>query len=473
MSAEHEPAHARPTSVAPTVQGDLVPGRANAAARLTAPQRPVVSGLLQRKAATDNAATDNASRDQPAMGYAPPDFGADIETTPVEPENTAGTIDVPITSIYGRTKPYKPIATVTSGAVVKVKGFIKAQVPVYVVEYDGRMTSQGSQKTDGLVRLSDLAVSSKGPAQPEKSAAMTGNDWMALIPGGDPAAVTAALKAIEAARAAIDDRPLNTVKKDGPRVPRDGFQSKADDKTKDYNTWLGDAGTNPRLAADPKDIRWRVFKRVFKAEGSPSDIMTYDATNITWGVGFSGMGSPGVGLTEQMMSRLFNQSPETRDVFWRAGVTVVGTDLYVVEVKDAANGKGDKLKNTAAENHLRLQTKLLSLMTNVTQGYTETGQKDPNKAIRQDNLDAQYETFLNNTLRNSDGIIDTMDETAAAVAAHAVHSGQHSWGEFAGAGTLGAVKGAIEARIAKLQADKDAGKPVGYIIPYNDIAANI
>jgi hypothetical protein len=188
-----------------------------------------------------------------------------------------------------------------------------------------------------------------------------------------------------------------------------------------------------------------------------------------------------VGLTEQMMARLFNQSAESRDAFWRAGITVVGTEMVAVRIKNAAAGQAEKLRGTTAENYVRQQQDLLSLMTNVTIGLHQAGQKDPNEYVRQANLDAQFETFLNNTLAGSDGIIEGMsqDPYAAAVAAHSVHTGQHGWGQYRGVKDISGVEAAIRTRIAAMEkqnVDEKAktGKPkFSFIVPLSQIEANI
>ena len=310
---------------------------------------------------------------------------------------------------------------------------------------------------------------------------MTG--WLASLTTdkGDTAAITKAATAIEAERKGIERRAFRTVEKDAPTVPRSGLMSKEDARTKAYRTWLDATDTRPVLAKSADDIRWRAFRKLFDAEGDPSKIMTYDATNITWGVGFSGAGKPGVGATEQMMARLFNQSKISRDAFWRAGITVVGTELIAVRINNAAAGRAEKLHGTLAENFVREQQDLLSLMTNITIGIHQAGQKDPDQTVRQQNLDAQFETFINNTLAGSDGIIDKMsnDAYAAAVAAHSVHSGQHGWGQYKGVTGIAGVEAAIRARIKNMEDQNAAAKAAGqkrkfsFIIPLSQIEANI
>jgi len=119
--------------------------------------------------------------------------------------------------------------------------------------------------------------------------------------------------------------------------------------------------------------------------------------------------------------------------------------MVAVRIIDAAGGKAEKLRGTTAENFVRDQQDLLSLMTNVTIGLHKAGQTDPDETVRQQNLDAQFETFLNNTLAGSEGIIDGMskDAYAAAVAAHSVHTGQHGWGQYRGVTGIAGVEAAI------------------------------
>jgi hypothetical protein len=416
-------------------------------------------------------------REPPYMGFTP-DLG-DVATQPVEPMDTVGVVDVPVTSLYDRNPPHAPVATLTRGATLVVKGIIRpsdpGKQPVYVAQYHGKMKTKQSQQVEVLVELFSLAVSSQGPATAQPSAVQTANDWMAVVPDkgkkGDPEAMKPVLASIRDARAAVEDRKLSKVEKKPPNQPREGFKSEADDRTREYDRWLRRKETHPRLATGPDDLRWNVLRRFFSAEGRPSDMMTYDATNITWGPGFSGMGS--MGLTEQAMARLFNQSQEAKDAFWRVGVTVVGVDLVMVDVKDAANGVGEKLHGTAAENVLRLDKKLLSFFINVSQGHTAPGQAPPSETLRQKVLDAHFETFLNTTLRGSEGIIDGMEEMAAAVAAHAVHSGNHGWGQFRGATTQPVVEERIKAQIRNLEKQKEQGKEVGFIVPLEHIKRHL
>jgi len=347
----------------------------------------------------------------------------------------------------------------------------------YEVEYFGRMRGGAiDEPIKGYVLTNWITIGGQ-PAGP--SAAVTANDWMSAIPDqgktGDTAVIAKSAQAIEAERKGIERRAFSTVTAAPPTIPREGLMSKEDPKTKAYKTWLDAADTRPSLAKDVNDIRWLAFKKVFDAEGDPSKIMTYDFTNITWGVGFSGAGNPGVGMTEQMMARLFNQSAESRDAFWRAGITVVGTEMVAVKITDAAAGKAEKLRGTKAENFVRDQQDLLSLMTNVTIGLHKAGQTDPDEFVRQKNLDAQFETFIHNTLRNSEGIIDKMknDPYAAAVAAHSVHTGQHTWGQYNGVTGIAGVEAAIKARIKSLEDKKAKGEKVGFIIPLDQIKANI
>lgn len=352
----------------------------------------------------------------------------------------------------------------------------------YEVEYFGKM-GRGAQGAEdrpirGYVFTGWLSLTAQ-PAGP--SQAMTTNDWMTAIPyhgqKGTPAAIATAAKAILAERTGIEQHEFLPVSERKPRIPRSGYQSKKGARTETYKAWIDAPDTRPALARGANDIRWRVFKKLFEAEGYPWAVMTYDYTNITWGVGFSGAG--GVGMTEQMMARLFNQSAASRDAFWRAGISVVGTELVAVKILDANADKAEKLRGTAAENYVREHKELLSLMTNVTLGFDRPGQQNPNEVVRQENLNAQFETFLNNTLAGSEGIIDGManDLTAAAVAAHSVHTGDHGWGQYRGVTNISGVEAAINAQIKVLEKRKAEaiarGESPRYIYSLAQIEANI
>ena len=455
--------------------------------------------VIQRQEAKQDASAQGPKQDAPAPDV-PPD------PLKVEPVDTKGVAAAAPTFIYNTRG--EIVATVDQGTQLKVTGkpkdedlekvrkgqywFKKGDTKpglydlYYQVEYFGRMGRPAGvlqdQPIKGYVYTSWLSLTAQ-PAGP--SQAMTNNDWMTIIPEhgqkGDAAAIATSAKAIADERKGIEARAFMNIAKQGSTIPRAGVMSKDDAATLAYKAWLNKADTRPSIAKDANDIRWRAFKRVFPAEGDPSKIMTYDDTNITWGVGFSGAGAPGVGQTEQMMARLFNQSAESRDAFWRAGITVVGTEMVAVKIMDAAAGQAEKLHGTKAENYVREQKELLSLMTNVTLGLIQPGQKEPNAYVRQKNLDAQFETFLHNTLQGSEGIIEGMsgDEVAAAVAAHSVHSGQHSWGQYKGVSDITGVEAAIDARIKVMEqqnkdaADKKEKPKFPFIIPRSQIEAHI
>lgn len=377
------------------------------------------------------------------------------------------------------------VATVQKGTQLRVTGYgtpVDSGLDIYdlyyQVEYFGKMSgmwhagARVDRPIKGYVDASflDLYGVPLGPSQ-----AMGENDWMTIIPDpyhkGDPDAIAKSALAIEKERKDIEERNFLPVAEGGPKVPREGMMSnkKEDARIQSYILWLKQEDTRPRLATGKDDIRWLAFKKFFDAEGLPSHIMTYDWTNITWGVGFSGSGRGGTGQTEQMMVRLFNQSPASRDALWRAGITVKGLRMVVVKIIDASTGKAHKLWGTMAENYVREQKGLMSLMSNVTIGLHMPGQQSPDEAVRQQNLDAQFETFVNNTLVDSEGIIDQMKPTAAAVAAHSVLSDQHRWSQYEGVTSLEGVRAVIRWRVAQMKA---SGK-YSYVYTLEDIEANI
>ena len=394
---------------------------------------PGAPPMIQRQPATYEApaaaAGDATPADyaQPAMG-GPPDLGH-LAGLPVEPRSATGLVDVPICEVYQRKAPYTPIARLARGAVVPVKGLMRPSdgEPVYVVEYYGRMLgTDQSEKVAGLMRLFDLAVSA-GPA-PERPEA----DWRTVIPERgtklDPVkdaeqieARDRAVATIVANRAGIEARPFKKVAAK-PNVHTEGRYYRTSDDTaaqaKTYDTWLTSAV--PALATGPDDPRLEAFRDTFAAEGNPSDVMTYDVTNITWGVGFSGHGGKGgVGLTEQLMVRLFNQAPAAREAFWNAGVSVTPETLLVVV--DA--GKKVQLIGALAERHIREQEDLLSLMVNVSQGVFQGPDRNAvDPYLRQRVLDAQFETFINSTLRGLD-LAAFPNPIVRRLAVHAVHAG--------------------------------------------------
>lgn len=370
---------------------------------------------------------------QPAMGSAP-DLSY-LKGVPVEPLSTSGVIDVPITELYGRNPPHTPLARVVSGMVLPVKGIIRPAEgePVYVVEYMGRMEAGRNDQAEPLellAKLFDLAVSDKGPAQ--KAPVPASSDWMTLLPEGwrkAPAeskdAVQAMCDRIAQARSGIHKRAAMYVQEKkgeytaGHKLDTGIDAQHGDDATKAasarYDEWLKTA--IPALATGPEDPRLITFRALFPAEGNPAAVMTYDQTNVTWGVGWAGKGGAGVGACEQMMARLFNQDPGSKQAFWDAGVAIDGTDLVVVDLT-----RRSKLRGIQAEQYYRTQPELLSLMVNVAQGeLLSPDQKGPDQHMRQRVLDAQFETFLNLTLRGLD--LNSMGRPVWALAAHANHGG--------------------------------------------------
>lgn len=358
-----------------------------------------------------------------------PNLGA-ISGLPVESRSGSGVVDVPICEIYQRKPPHTPMARLANGAVVTVKGFIRPQghEPLYVVEYHGRMLgTDKSEQIEGLMRIFDLAVS-QGGAQPTAAQA----DWARVIPLKgeklDPKkdadrikARDAAVKEIISARVDIHKRAFTRVKAK-PNVYTEGrYYRTAKDtspQARAYDAWLKTAV--PALASGPDDPRLEAFRDTFPAEGNPSDVMTYDMTNITWGVGFSGHGGKGgVGLTEQLMLRLFNQDPAARNLFWQVGVSVTPETLLIVV--DVA--RKIQLSGYPAERYFREQEDLLSLMVNMAQGeFQGPDQSSTEPHLRQRVFDAQFETFINSTLRGLD-LLRIPSTIVRRLAVHANHAG--------------------------------------------------
>jgi hypothetical protein len=260
--------------------------------------------------------------------------------------------------------------------------------------------------------------------------------------GVTPPHVTAALAVIRDARAKIQHRAFDKAaltKKEtvpgpgGAPVERtvsthEGIKSAAETgetglATSRYQEWLKKA--RPTGASDRQ---WAVFQQIMEWEGGPADIMTYDAANVTWGAGFAGLGArEKFKAGPEMLNTLFEKNPEVRAIFWRAGFSFLDRKLVVVDVD-----RGWKLRGLDAELYVRSNETLLSLMINVSQGEfltdgktpTDQGQPKPDDSMRQAVLDAQFQTFLKFTYRET----DTGDADVVALKAHARHAGSGRWG---------------------------------------------
>lgn len=216
---------------------------------------------------------------------------------------------------------------------------------------------------------------------------------------------------------------------------------------------------------DPKlQKKLRIAGMIAKWEGDTSAINAYDSANVTWGWGFAASGRQ----AQQLTLEVFKQSPEARDAFLRAGIVVdakkKGYEEYIVVDTD----RKWKLHGKDAERYIRANKTLLSLMVDVAQGVLPekprqdedgSGNKEPGRdylnffgrtaararkrdenpkadpAVAQAVLDANFETFLANTMNGSDKILEDEDWTVeqAALAAHAIHmtTKYYSWEEWA------------------------------------------
>jgi hypothetical protein len=229
------------------------------------------------------------------------------------------------------------------------------------------------------------------------------------------------------------------------------------DASADYTTWLRDPATKPTQCADANDMRWRVFRRMMDWEGSPSAVNTFDKANVTLGAGFAGAAGGAVqpqGQAQELMANLFASSPQAAGLFLAAGLTVVNGDFVVVDPV-----KKWKLHGMDAELYIRANPDLLSLYVNVAQGsfLADKSTAGPPADTRQATLDANFATFLNHALKSDPPLGADVD--LAALKVHAAHSGNISFGQVAGLGSIADVVAFVYAHVSREQADAIVVEP--------------
>ncbi|MFI9386626.1 SH3 domain-containing protein [Kutzneria sp. NPDC052558] len=197
------------------------------------------------------------------------------------------------------------------------------------------------------------------------------------------------------------------------------------DATTSFVDWVNNATTKPSQCDSATDMRWLVFRRMMKWEGTPQAINAYDRTNVTYGAGFAGSaGGTSSGQFEELLGEVVNRSPEASLALAAAGITVVGRELVVVDP-----AKKWKLHGMDAELYLRANRELLSLLTNVAEGVYVRGSTPtaPNLDARQGVLDANFAVFLNHTANGIPTAELGTDVDLAALKVHCVHSGSFTW----------------------------------------------
>jgi len=245
--------------------------------------------------------------------------------------------------------------------------------------------------------------------------------------GVDQAKVDAEVAKIVTARAAIHARHFVDGGKgyagvvSMPQYENAKKDQESADAAKGYQGWLKTAV--PTIAKDPKDVHWQIYKMLMGWEGDPSAMNAYDQVNVTWGSGFSGAGP-----VMELILRVFQKSPEIKDAFFNAGVTIGADGNFCVVDPD----KKWKLHDADAQLYVRTHQELLAMMVNCAQGVFQAelankGDKSPDP--RQAVLDANFETFMTGAGNSIPSNVLGWSTEEAALAAHAVHAapGIYKW----------------------------------------------
>ena len=199
------------------------------------------------------------------------------------------------------------------------------------------------------------------------------------------AAQDAAVAGIVAARARIPARRM------GPSPNNNAGWDYNPDKDPDaagYRSWVQTALPKGVKATD---WEWQVFKKIQPLEGQTGRFTTYDRT-LSVGAGFSTAG----GQTQAIIGKTFDLLPEVKALAYAAGLIVSASGGMAVVNTD----KKWILRDQDADAYIQVQTQLLSLLVDVSQGALPTGTGPPDEQAiqRQTFLDVQWQQFLAGTL---------------------------------------------------------------------------
>ena len=223
------------------------------------------------------------------------------------------------------------------------------------------------------------------------------------------AAQDAAVAGIVAARARIPARRM------GPSPNNNAGWDYNPDKDPDaagYRSWVQTA--LPKGVKDT-DWEWQVFKKIQPLEGQTGRFTTYDKT-LSVGAGFSTAG----GQTQAIIGKTFDLLPEVKALAYAAGLIVSASGGMAVVDTD----KKWILRDQDADAYIQVQTQLLSLLVDVSQGALPTGTGPPDEQAiqRQTFLDVQWQQFLAVTLANVTPRVRGWPIDSAVLAAHAKHA---------------------------------------------------
>lgn len=223
------------------------------------------------------------------------------------------------------------------------------------------------------------------------------------------AAQDAAVAKIAAARAQIPARRMG-------RSPNNNagwdYNPDKDADAADYRSW---AQTALPSGVKATDWNWQVFKKIQGLEGQAGRFTTYDRT-LSVGAGFSTSG----GQTQAIIGKTLDLLPEVKAVAYAAGLIVSASGGMAVVDTD----KKWVLHNQDADAYIQIQTQLLSLLVDVSQGALPTGTGPPDEQAkqRQTFLDVQWQQFLGGTLAGVTPRVQGWPIDSAVLAVHAKHA---------------------------------------------------
>jgi hypothetical protein len=255
------------------------------------------------------------------------------------------------------------------------------------------------------INLNPAAVAPKGGASTTPQADAEAVAQAAAF----AAAQDAAVAQIVAARARIPARRMG-------RSPNNNagwdYNPDSDADAADYRSW---AQTALPRGVKATDWNWLVFKKIQGLEGQAGRFTTFDRT-LSVGAGFSTSG----GQTQSIIGKTFDLLPEVKTVAYAAGLIVSASGGMTVVDTD----KKWILHDKDADAYIQVQTQLLSLLVDVSQGALPTGTGSPDEQAiqRQTFLDVQWQQFLRGTLAGLTPRVQGWPIDSAVLAVHAKHA---------------------------------------------------
>jgi hypothetical protein len=181
-----------------------------------------------------------------------------------------------------------------------------------------------------------------------------------------------------------------------------------------YNTWI--AAALP-TGVSKGDWNWKVFKAIQGLEGQAGRLTTFDKT-LTIGAGFSSAG----GGAQRILGRTISVLPEIGQAAFEAGLAVdaKGT-ISVVDTSRKWILDGDD-----AAAYVQTSPEPLSFIVDINQGTQPVGQgpvgDDERDKQRQTFLDAEWNEFMNGTMKGITPLVRGWAFDSAVLAVHAKHA---------------------------------------------------